>query len=216
MTAEAGRSEGVDWDEYWGRTDEPAGATEFAEKMAKMLDVLVNDHPRNVADFGCGPATTLFALAGRHPNTLFTGYDCSGTILFRNRQRVEQLGYHNLSFQIETLPLIKTTELYDLVLCFSTLHYIRDIEGAVCRLYDRVREGGLLIFNYPNVFTLSSYRRSADSDRVIAERFAVLLSGENILSQRRIRQFLGRKPRRFYSSKRHNVYVLMKKSLTSA
>jgi hypothetical protein len=49
-----------------------------------------------------------------------------------------------------------------------------------------------------------------DEDR--AKRFKLVLEGVNIISIRKIRELLCVKPRKFYSSKRANIYVIVKKS----
>jgi len=41
-------------------------------------------------------------------------------------------------------------------------------------------------------------------------RFALLLAGRNLISQRRIQEILGARPRKFYSSIKSNIYVLVR------
>jgi 2-polyprenyl-3-methyl-5-hydroxy-6-metoxy-1,4-benzoquinol methylase len=123
------------------------------------------------------------------------------------------MGITNLSFKMDKLPYPIVGGIYDLVTCFATLHYIREIERAIRNLFKLVKRGGYLIFNYPNVHTRQVYKRDiAPDDEYMKQRFALILAGENLLSMKKIKELLGVKPRRFYSSIRSNVYVSIYKN----
>ncbi len=95
----------------------------------------------------------------------------------------------------------KQRALYDLVVCFATLHYIKEIERAVKNLFELVNSEGYLIFNYPK-----------PRDEYMKKRFALVLAGENLISLRKINIVLGSRPKEFYSPIRANIYVLIRKS----
>ena len=203
----------IDWNKHWTQTEEPEGATKFAVKMAERVGIFIDESDvREAADFGCGPATMLFELANRYPSIDFYGFDIAESVIVRNREKAGKAGYGNLFFEVDSLPAPKTFRRFDLVLCFSMLHYIKDINEAIRSLFRLVNPGGHLIFNYPNLYSLKAKERETpQDDKYTRRRFSVLLSGENVISQRKIRRILGVYPRKFYSSKIYNIYVTVRK-----
>ncbi len=203
----------MDWDKHWETNEEPEGARNFAEKMADRLrEFMMGKGIRSVADYGCGPATTLFRLAENITDIDFYGYDMTASIIQKNTEKARELGLMNLSFVQESLPNLRKTKTFDLVTCFSTLHYVEEIERAIKRLFELVNTSGYLIFNYPNTYTRRTYQEDIQpNDEYMKRRFALLLAGRNIISQRRIQEILGARPKKFYSSIKSNIYVLVRK-----
>ena len=202
----------IDWDKQWETNEEPEGARAFAEKMADRLREFMRVKGiGSVADYGCGPATTLFGLAEHFTDIDFYGYDMTASIIQKNKEKARELGFMNLSFVQDSLPNPRKTKTFDLVTCFSTLHYIEEIECAIKRLFELVNPGGYLIFNYPNTYTRKTYQEDIQpDDEYMKRRFALLLAGRNLISQRRIQEILGARPRKFYSSIKSNIYVLVR------
>ena len=159
---------------------------------SKGLDV------RYVADFGCGPAVTLFALARQMPGCRFDGLDVSEKVLSLNHRRMRKEGLRNLRFLHAELPGPQTESEYDVVTCIATLHYVKDVRKALRGLYRMVKPGGYLIFNYPNRVQQAATRREAREDPVVRRRFALVLSGVNLLSQDAIADTLHQRPRSFW------------------
>ena len=203
----------IDWDKHWETNEEPEAARDFAEKMADRLrEFMRGKGIGSVADYGCGPATTLFRLAEHFTDIDFYGYDIATSIIQKNTEKARELGLMNLSFVQDSLPNPRKTKTFDLVTCFATLHYVEEIECAIKWLFERVNSGGYLIFNYPNTYTRKAYQEDIQpDDEYMKRRFALLLEGRNLISQRRIREILGARPKKFYSSIKSNIYVLVRK-----
>ena len=204
----------LDWNKHWEVAGESREAREFAVKTADMISVFMQDRRiDSIADYGCGPATMLFALAERFPRTEFWGFDVAASAIEKNSEKASRLGLKHLHFEQDELPSPRKDRMYDLVTCFATLHYIREIEGAVKNLLGIVNPKGYLIFNYPNILTRAAYRKDIrPHDIVMKKRFALVLAGENLLSLDRISIVLGIRPRKFYSSAKANIYVLIRKN----
>ncbi|UCH57279.1 MAG: class I SAM-dependent methyltransferase [Candidatus Bathyarchaeota archaeon] len=194
--------------------DEPEGARDFAEKMADRLrEFIENKKIGRMVDYGCGPATTLFRLAEYFPDIVFNGYDAAASIIRKNSEKARELGLTNLSFEQDSLPNPRKSKMFDLVTCFATLHYIEDIEYAIQKLFELLNPGGYLIFNYPSAYTRKNFREDIKpDDEYRRQRFAVLLAGKNLISQRRIGEILGARPKKFYSSIKSNIYVSVRKA----
>lgn len=203
----------IDWNEHWTLNDESKGATEFAVEMADRLGRFIDERDiDNVADLGCGPATTLFELAGMYPRIDFYGFDIAESVIRKNKEKAEKDGLRNIFFETDELPDTRTLLRFDLVICFSTLHYMKDIGIALRSLFELVNPCGHLIFNYPSIHTKRSYEKDIQQgDKCMKKRFSILLSGDNVTSQREINRLLGVRPRKFYSSKIFNIYVRVRK-----
>ena len=203
----------MDWDKHWETDEEPEGARDFADKMADRLrEFMRGKGIGSMADYGCGPATTLFRLAEHFTDIDFYGYDMATSTIQKNTEKTRELGLMNLSFVQDSLPNPRKTKTFDLVTCFSTLHYVEEIESAIKQLFERVTTGGYLIFNYPSTYTRKAYQEDIQpDDEYMKRRFALLLAGRNLISQSRIREILGARPKKFYSSIKSNIYVLVRK-----
>lgn len=199
----------IDWDEFWTDAHEEAraGAMPCTSHARDLLFRFVEKRgvPDSVADVGCGPGPVTFALAERHPGTTVVGYDAAGSVLAENRRRAREEGIGNVSFERTVLPEFDPDGRFDLVFCYGTLCYVAEAERAVANLYDAVAPGGHLVLGYTNRLASTHYRRmladgdaNADPDR-LAERFALVAEGENLLSYRRIHDALGTWPRSFWS-----------------
>ena len=204
---------GFDWRRYWAEHDENETAARFALKMADRLDEFLDwGRVSSFADYGCGPATMMLALAQRHPETAFYGFDTSDTVLAKNRAKARDVGLGNAAFEQATLPNIDASRSFVAVTCFSSLHYVERIEGAIVSLFNVVEEGGWLLFNYPNTYTNWMYRRDVKpGDEETRSRFRLVLDGRNLTTQRAIQRLTGVHPRKFHSAIRGNIYVALRK-----
>jgi SAM-dependent methyltransferase len=207
---------GFDWRRYWIEHDENEGAAKFALSFADKLDETLDwKRVSSFADFGCGPATMLLALAERHPETSFHGFDASEPVLAKGRLKARNVGLGNIVFGSATLPNIDVENRFDVVTCLSTLHYVEPIEEAICNLFKVVEDGGHLLFNYPNIYTQWMYLRDVkQDDDEMRRRFTLVLNGSNIITQKTIQKVTGVKPRKLHSAIRGNIYVALHKPIS--
>ena len=96
----------------------------------------------------------------------------------------------NVTFEVAALPGFDVDRRFDLVYCYATLHYVRDVERAVRNLYDRVRPGGHLVFNYPSETTREFYHDQFDDEEAFRDRFQLVFDGENVTSAAEIENLL--------------------------
>jgi len=203
-----------DWNKHWEVTSEPEDARKGAIKLADVISAFLQDKRiGSVADYGCGPATLLFALAKRFPHIDFFGFDVAASVIKKDTEKASELNLRNLSFERDVLPSPSRKRTYDLVVCLATLHYIREIDLAIKNLFGLVNPEGYLIFNYPNIYSRAMYRKDIKpQDETMKKRFALVLAGENLLSLKRIGITLRSRPKKFYSSIKANIYVLIRKN----
>jgi trans-aconitate methyltransferase len=207
-----------DWDLYWEEKGENKRMIKGAIKMAKRIGIfLKRNNITSVADFGCGSGRTLFILSKQYPSISFYGFDSVLSILKKSRQIASEMGLSNLRFNHDILPNIKSREKFDLIYCIATLHYIKDIRKAIINLYKRVNNGGFLIFNYPNKYSMFWYRKHIKpSDKEMRTRFSLLLAGHNLLTLNDVKKVTGIRPKNFWDAvkekgQRANVCVFVHK-----
>lgn len=205
----------IDWNEYWrqsddvGRDDANASADHVLDAILELL--ASKEAPDSYVDVGCGGGAVVFEVAERYPETTVIGYDSSRSVIAENRERVRDAGVENLTFEVAELPAFDSDSTYDLVSCFFTLCYVADVERALSKLYEAVAPGGDLVITYHNRLARSVFEDIASSphDHLdettvwhperFADRFELVLEGENLLSYERIHDTLGTWPRSLWS-----------------
>lgn len=197
----------INWDAYWreGReadTDFPAnvGAYGKADLLADFFEE--RGFPDDFASVGCGPADCPLELAERFPQMDVFGYDSAESVVRENRERVESetidgesiddktSDYGNVAFEVATLPDFDVERQFDFVYCYATLHYVRNVKRAIRNLYDHVRPGGHLVFNYPSDTTREFYHDQFDDEEAFRDRFQLVFEGENVTSTAAIENLL--------------------------
>ncbi|WP_211334027.1 class I SAM-dependent methyltransferase [Halopiger aswanensis] len=117
----------------------------------------------------------------------------------------------DVTFERAVLPEFDPDRQFDVVSSFYTLCYVADVERALQNLFDAVVPGGYLLITYHNEYAQSIFESIAESptdylDETsawdpdhFAERFELVIGGENLLSYRRIRDVLGSWPQSVWS-----------------
>ena len=210
---ETERTDAIDWNDFWTNADEQRRRSAHVSQYGNpdLLTRFIEDTgiPDSFASVGCGPAACPIELAVRYPEMDVFGYDPAASALEEARKRAQEAGADNTTFASASIPGLDVDRRFDLVYCYATLHYVRDVDTALTELYDRTRPGGHLVFNYPNRRTAVHNRRlvsgeldwplPADPD-AFRERFHLVFEEDNLLSTERIESILGVRPRDFWST----------------
>lgn len=193
----------IDWERFWATADDDkrgmaaTGQYGDADRLDRFFEEVYR--PDTLGSIGCGPAHAERTIADRHPDVEVYCYDTARSVVEEAREATD---LPNVRFGVATLPETGIDRRFDLVYCFATLFYVAEIERAVEHCYDLVREGGYLVFDYPNRLTPAAHREAvenADDPEWFRERFALVLGRENLLSYDRIHELLGRWPRSYSS-----------------
>ena len=200
----------IDWDRYWSETDDAADddANGSVEYVADALFEFVEQTgiPDSHADVGCGGGALAFDVAERYPETTVVGYDAADPVLDANRTRASAADRETVDFERAVLPEFDPGRRFDLVTCFYTLCYVADAERALQNLYEAVAPGGRLVFTYHNRYARAIFEgiaespedhldeSSAWSPEHFADRFELVVEGENLLSYDTIHDALGAWP----------------------
>ena len=205
----------IDWSQYWTDSDDPpddAANGSMAVVVEPFLEFIDEKGvPDSYADVGCGDGELAATVAERHPETMVGGYDAAEPVVVANRHRTDERDPANPRFEQAVLPDFDPDRQFELVSAFFTLCYVPEIEPALQALYDAVAPGGHLVINYHNRHARSLFQTFArdpheylgadsawDPDH-FADRFELVLEGENLLSYERIQTTLNTWPQSVWS-----------------
>jgi len=188
----------MDWERFYREADYDRCAYVGGEAMVDLAARFFErvGVPDDFVSVGCGPAVCPFGLAERFSDTEFVGLDVAETVVADNRERAADHGLDNLSFAVDALPDLDADREFDVVYSVATLYFVADAERAVAALWDRVREGGHLVLNYPNRYSRAHFDREFDGRR--REAFELVLDGRNLLTYDDVRDVTGRQPRSYW------------------
>lgn len=145
--------------------------------------------PESFAAVGCGSGVIPETIAAIDPDIDVWGYDVAESVIRQNRKRYSECD--NLSFAVAELPNPDIDRQFELVYCFATLQYVRDIEQAIGDLYAMVEPGGHLVVNYPNEEFCDTYAEGIEEGTPSYRRFELVCNGVNKISRDRISAVLG-------------------------
>ena len=205
----------IDWNDYWdgsaevSEDDANGGATLLLDPFAEFL--AQTGGLESYADVGCGGGAVVFDVADRYPDATVVGYEAAEPVLAADRERAREEGVENVAFERAVLPAFDPERQFEVVSAFYTLCYVADVERALRNLYEAVAPGGSLVFTYHNRFARSIFESIAEAPgehldesaawrpETFADRFELVIEGENLLSYDRIHDALGTWPRSVWS-----------------
>ncbi len=93
--------------------------------LAEQAGRLIRPGDR-VLDLGCGPATLLSDIAGRHPRAAFVGVDLSSEMIERGRRELRTHGRTNVELRVEDMTRLDSTASgsIDVVLSSMAFHHL--------------------------------------------------------------------------------------------
>lgn len=137
------------------------------------------------------------ALAREFPDVEVRGYDVSPTAVETASERHGERP--NLAFAVAGLPTLDVERRFDIVWCVHTLDYVRDVERALCDLYDHVAPGGHLVVRYPSPEVCATYGENLDPGTPLYDRFELVCEGDNEITRERVDDLLAGDLRDFWA-----------------
>lgn len=140
---------GVPYDRYEGFTSLMAESSgqRFERTMIDQIVPLLGGAERfeagvDVADVGCGSGLALCLLGEAFPQSRFSGYDFSAQSIAAARERAEEKGLTNVSFDIRDAAELDETDRFDLITTFDAIHDQARPREVLAGIHKALRPGG--------------------------------------------------------------------------
>ncbi len=125
------------------------------QRVRPALDLIARiplEHPRTVADLGCGTGNVTRILRKRWPHASITGVDGSPQMLAEARKTETDIGWEQIDVAAWNPPAK-----FDLVFSNAALHWLDDHAALLARLSGNVAAGGMLAVQMPRNFAAPSH-----------------------------------------------------------
>ncbi len=127
---------------------------EWGDRMIAGLDLNGDEH---ILDMGCGDGTLTEKLAKLVPRGRVLGIDSSASMI-RTAKKLEK---GNLEFQLMNIEHIDFKEEFDLVFSNATLHWIKGHRTMLRKVFDSLKKGGFIRFNFGSKGNCSNFNEVA-------------------------------------------------------
>jgi len=132
------------------------GEDQYANaKYGLILNQLKNKEPLNILNVGCGSGELSFLLAENGHQV--SGIDPSPEYIALAEKNKSKSFKERCSFQVSSLENFFGEKLYDCVIAADVLEHIKDDWGAIVKLSQLVKPGGLIILTVPALPALFGY-----------------------------------------------------------
>lgn len=103
----------------------------------------------NFLDAGCGMGDFTLMFARHNPNAKVIGIDYNNESITLANRTANWMKLKNIEFKLGDLTSIDLSEQFDLVLCNSTLQFVKNDELALSNLFNIVKKSGEMILYVP-------------------------------------------------------------------
>jgi 2-polyprenyl-3-methyl-5-hydroxy-6-metoxy-1,4-benzoquinol methylase len=100
-------------------------------------------------DAGCGMGEFALGVAHRHVETHVVGIDYTASNIPLATSVAREMNLKNIEFAIGDLATLRTENRYDLILCNSTLQFIKKDVAALDNLYAMLKSKGVFLLYVP-------------------------------------------------------------------
>jgi trans-aconitate 2-methyltransferase len=129
----------------------------YADERGRPFNDLVSriraDHPRRVADLGCGPGNLTALLAARWPGAIVEGIDSSPEMI----GQAQSYASRNLTFRVGDIGRWDAPPDADVIVSNAALQWVPDHRDLVRRWAAQLPPGGWLGFQVPSNFSAPSH-----------------------------------------------------------
>jgi hypothetical protein len=117
------------------------GLSEHVLPLARGIESRLSEGI-DVLDAGCGRGSALIAMAGRYPQSRFTGYDLCEDAIGHATRAAADAGLRNIRFEVRDLSGYAERERWDLVTSFDAVHDQKSPAELVNGLFGALRSSG--------------------------------------------------------------------------
>ncbi len=177
----------------WNAADYAGNSSAQARWGRDLIAKLELRGGESVLDIGCGDGKLTAALAKQLPKGFVLGVDNSIEMIRFARKNFPSDGFPNLSFKVCDARKLNFSKKFDLVVSFSTLHWVKDHMPVLKRILLSLKPGGKALLQF------GGKGNAAD---ILAVTDDVIAGGK---WKKHFRRFIF--PWHFYEPKEYGVWV---------
>lgn len=134
--------------EFWDKTAPRYAKSPIRDEKTYQKKLAITQEyfrpDSSVLEFGCGTGSTAIIHAPYVKHIVAT--DISDKMLDIAEQKARNAGIENIIFQQGTLDSLELeAESYDAVLGLNILHLLEDVDGAISRVHELLKPGGVFV-----------------------------------------------------------------------
>jgi len=135
-------------------------ASERAKPCADLIARIEMEPPARIADLGCGPGNSTEQLHARWPDAKITGVDSSTEML--DKAKADHPDWHWQQADIAHWAKWHTAGPFELVFSNSALHWVKNHEYQIPRLFEITTPGGVMAAQIPNHLKSEAHLQMAE------------------------------------------------------
>jgi trans-aconitate 2-methyltransferase len=139
---------------------------------SRLIQELVLAGDERILDMGCGDGALSAHLALRVPRGSVIGIDASAGMIDTARGHIAD----NVRFAQKDINALDYAEEFDVIISNATLHWIKNHENMLHRVYLALRDGGVIRFNFAADGNCSRFIR-ATRDAMSSSAYSSFFSG---------------------------------------
>jgi|SRR5262245_14083111 len=139
-----------------------------------VLKSLTLDGDEIVLDVGSGDGRITAEISRQLPAGRIIGVDSSEQMVAAAKKKFPKSEYPNLDFEVQDAQKLPYNEQFDLVISFSVLHWLRDLDAGLKGIWDSLKAGGQ--FATTVVRGLYAPMEEATDDLIRSEKWAKYLA----------------------------------------
>lgn len=117
-----------------------------AKKMVNSINI--KDENLNILDLSTGTGNIAIELAIKFPNANIFGVDISAQMLNIAKQKIENLGIKNITYQLQDVENLDFTDMkFDIITCGYGLFFYPNMDEVFKDVCSRLKSGGKFIFS---------------------------------------------------------------------
>lgn len=133
------------WDaEYYKKNSQ----IQFWVGMYILNNLLQLKGNESVLDIGCGDGKITAEIAQRVPQGTVLGIDASPSMIAESKSQFATI--KNMDFQLADATTFLSETPFDLIVSFSTFHWIQDKERALTNIFSMLKPGGTMVIFMQN------------------------------------------------------------------
>jgi len=131
----------------------------FEISAQKIINLINHDDIKRMLDVATGTGTIALLAAEKYPQVEIEALDISTGMLNQAKIKASKKGLSNINFRLQDIESITVMgNKFDIITCGYAMFFLPNLENSLRNLYNRLNNGGQLIFSSFTKGAFSPYR----------------------------------------------------------